>query len=157
MYKRQAIATQLAQIGITIEYDQATSTYSEDIKQQNHADFDMIINSVTYTADKLLMFHARYGVYASTGSVRLFNYSGLDDPILNEMMIDMEMTADTLQQYEKCRQVQKYIADLVVEIPLYAENTITFYSNAKWQGWIEAEGQSIWNSYSIRYLQRVGE
>ena len=151
----KAIASQLAQIGIDIEYEQATSTYSEEIKQQNNADFDMIINRVTYNADKLLMFNARYGVYPATGSVRLFNYSGLIDPTLIDMMNEMELTPDTAEQYALCRQVQEYIAGLAIEIPLYSENTITFYSTQKWDGWIEAEGQSIWNGYSIRYLQRV--
>lgn len=151
----KSIASQLQQIGIAIKYEQATATYSEDIKQQNNADFDMIINRVTYNSDKLLMFSARYGVYPATGSVRLFNYSGLIDEALIEMMKEMELCSDTNEQYEKCRQVQKYIADLAVEIPLYSESTITFYSNQKWDGWIEAEGQSIWNSYSIRYLHKA--
>ena len=153
----KALATQLEKIGITIEYDQATSTYSEDIKQMNHADFDMIINRVTYNADKLLMFNARYGVYPATGAVRLFNYSGIIDPTLIGMMQDMELASDTQTQYERCRAVQAYLADLAIEIPLYSENTITFYSDQKWDGWIEAEGLSIWNSYSIRYLHRVQE
>ena len=148
----KALAVQLKQIGITLQYEQATSTYSEEIKQQNHADFDMIINKVTYNADKLLMFHARYGVYPATGSVRLFNYSGIVDETLIEMMNKMELASNTKEQYERCKEVQKYIADLVIEIPLYSENTITFYSDKKWNGWIEAEGLSIWNSYSIRYL-----
>ena len=151
----KAIATQLEQIGIAIEYDQATATYSEDIKQQNNADFDMIINRVTYNSDKLLMFNARYGVYPATGSVRLFNYSGIIDETLIAMMNDMELTSDTNEQYEKCRKVQKYIADLAVEIPLYSESTITFYSDSKWRGWTEAEGLSIWNGYTTRYLHKA--
>ena len=153
----KAIASQLAQIGITIEYEQAASTYSDDIKQQNNADFDMIINRVTYNADKLLMFNARYGVYPSTGSVRLFNYSGLLDETLIQMMNAMELESDTQRQYALCRDVQAYIADLAIEIPLYSENTITFYSTQKWDGWVEAEGLSIWNSYSMRYLSKVQE
>ena len=131
----KAIASQLEQIGIAIEYDQASSAYSEEIKQQNHADFDMIINRVTFNADKLLMFNARYGVYPATGSVRLFNYSGLIDHTLNAMMNEMELTPDTAAQYELCRQVQAYLAGLAIEIPLYSENTITFYSAQKWDGW----------------------
>ena len=153
----KAIASQLAQIGITIEYEQAASTYSDDIKQQNNADFDMIINRVTYNADKLLMFNARYGVYPSTGSVRLFNYSGLMDETLIQMMNAMELESDTQRQYELCRDVQAYIANLAIEIPLYSENTITFYSTQKWDGWVEAEGLSIWNSYSMRNLSKVQE
>ena len=153
----KAIASQLDQIGITIEYEQATSTYSDDIKQQNNADFDMIINRVTYNADKLLMFNARYGVYPSTGSVRLFNYSGLLDETLIQMMNEMELESDTQKQYALCRDVQAYLADLVIEIPLYSENTITFYSSQKWDGWVEAEGLSIWNNYSMRNLSKVEE
>ena len=152
----KALATQLAKIGITLEYDQATSTYAEDIKQYNHADFDMIINSVTLTADKLMMFSARYSVYpGEDSSVRLFNYSGIVDETLIQMITDMELAADTETQYELCRQVQKYIADLAIEIPLYSQNTITFYTSQKWEGWVEANGSSIWNSYSIRYLHKV--
>lgn len=151
----KAIASQLAQIGITIEYEQATSTYSDDIKQQNHADFDMIINHVTYNADKLLMFNARYGVYPATGSVRLFNYSGLVDETLIQMMNEMELASDTKEQYALCREVQAYLADLCIEIPLYSENMITFYSSQKWEGWVEAEGSSIWNTYTMRYLKKV--
>ncbi|MBQ8404777.1 MAG: ABC transporter substrate-binding protein [Clostridia bacterium] len=148
----KALATQLKKIGITLEYDQATSTYSEDIKQYNNADFDMIINTVTFTADKLLMFDARYGVYPS-GSPRVFNYSGIVDQTLIDMMKTMEKTADTEEQYALCRDVQKYVADLAIEIPLFSENTITFYSADRYTGWIEVEGSSVWNSYSIRYLR----
>lgn len=147
----KALASQLKKIGITLEYDQATSTYSEDIKQYNNADFDMIINSVAFSADQLLMFDARYGVYPS-GGPRVFNYSGIVDQTLIDMMKTMEKTANTEEQYKICREIQKYIADLAIEIPLFAENTITFYSESRYTGWIEVDGSSIWNSYSIRYL-----
>lgn len=63
----------------------------------------------------------------------------------------------TEEQYALCRQVQAYVADLAIEIPLFAENTITFYTDKKWKGWIEMEGSSIWNSYSIRFLSEVTE
>ena len=151
----KALATQLSQIGITLEYEQATSTYADDIKQNNHADFDMIINSVTFTADKLLMYSARYSVYPSGGSVRLFNYSGIVDPTLIEMIKSMELASSTEEQYARCREVQKYVADLAIEIPLFAENTITFYTSQRWDGWVEVNGSSVWNSYSIRYLHKV--
>ncbi len=151
----KALATQLAKIGITLGYDQATSTYADDIKQNNHADFDMIINSVTFTADKLLMYSARYSVYPGGDSVRLFNYSGIVDETLIEMIKEMEVTADTKEQYAKCREVQTYIADLAIEIPLFAENTITFYTASRYDGWVEVEGSSVWNSYSIRYLKKI--
>ncbi len=151
----KALATQLADIGITIEYDQATSTYAEDIKQYNHADFDMIINSVSFTADKLLMYSARYSVYPGGDSVRLFNYSGIKDKTLIGMINDMELAPNTAEQYERCRAVQKYITDLYIELPLYSEKTITFYTSQKWEGWTEVRGASIWNSYSIRYLKKV--
>jgi len=151
----KALASQLAKIGITLEYDQATSTYAEEIKQSNHPTFDMIINSVSFTPDKLLMYSARYSVYPGSDSVRLFNYSGIIDPVLIDMITKMELAADTEEQYRLCREVQAYVADLCIEIPLYAENTITLYTAQKWTGWVEVEGSSIWNSYSIRYLKRV--
>ena len=151
----KALATQLAQIGITLEYDQATSTYGEEIKQNNHADFDMIINSVSFTADKLLMYSARYSVYPGGDVVRLFNYSGIIDQTLIDMINEMELASSTEEQYRLCREVQAYVADLAIELPLFAENTITFYTSQKWKGWIEVEGSSIWNSYSIRYLTKV--
>ncbi len=151
----KALASQLKQIGITLTYDQATSTYSEDIKQQNNADFDMIINSVTFTADKLMMYSARYSVYPTGDSVRLFNYSGIKDETLIRMIAEMELAADTETQYALCRDVQKYIADLAIELPLFSENTITFYTSQKWDGWVQVSGSSIWNGYSIRNLHRV--
>ena len=151
----KAIASQLQKIGITVVYEQATSTYADDIKQQNNPDFDMIVNSVTFTADKLLMYSARYSVYPGGNAVRLFNYSGIVDETLIDMISEMEFAADTEEQYALCREVQKYIADLTIELPLFAENTITFYTSQKWNGWVEVEGSSIWNSYSMRYLHKV--
>ena len=148
----RAIGNQLAAIGIRLEYEMATSTYAEDIKQYNHADFDMILNSVTFGADKLLMFSARYGTY-NTGSPRVFNYSGVIDEELNELMLQMERTANTQQQYELSREVQARIAELAVEIPLFSQNMITFYSDSVFSGWIETEGSSIWNGYTLRYLK----
>ncbi len=152
----KALASQLAEIGIKIEYDQATSTYADDIKQQNNADFDMIINSVTFTADKLMMYSARYSTYP-TGSVRLFNYSGIIDETLTKMINKMELTADTEEQYALCREVQAYVADLAIELPLFSEKTITFYTSQKWEGWVEVRGSSIWNSYTTRYLTKAQE
>lgn len=151
----KALASQLSAIGITLEYDQATSTYADDIKQQNHADFDMIINSVSFTADKLLMYSARYSVYPGGDSVRLFNYSGIKDDKLIGMISEMELAPNTAEQYSRCREVQKYVADLAIELPLYSEHTITFYSSQRWEGWMEVRGASVWNSYSIRYLKKV--
>lgn len=150
----KALATQLKQIGITLEYEQANSTYSETIKQSNHADFDIIINTVTYTADKLLMFDARYGVYAD-GSPRLWNYSGLIDPELSALMKAMETASDTAGQYRLCAEVQQYLSDIAVEIPLFAEDKITFYTSQRFTGWVEVQGTSVWNEYSIRYLHPV--
>ena len=147
----RALATQLRAIGITLEYEAATNTYSEDIKQYNNADFDMIINSVSFGADKLLMFSARYGLY-TTGEPRVFNYSGIVDQTLVDLMTRMETTADTAQQYELCREVQSYIAGLYIEIPLYSENIITFYSDSVFEGWTETEGSSIWNGNTLKYL-----
>jgi len=110
---------------------------------------------VSFTPDKLLMYSARYSVYPGSDSVRLFNYSGIIDPVLIDMITKMELAADTEEQYRLCREVQAYVADLCIEIPLSAENTITLYTAQKWTGWVEVEGSSIWNSYSIRYLKRV--
>jgi ABC-type transport system substrate-binding protein len=150
----RALATQLKQIGITLEYDAANSTYSENIKQSNHADFDMIINTVTFTADKLLMFDARYGVY-SDGSARVWNYSGIKDETLSALMKKMEKCTDTTEQYQLCAQVQEYLANVAVEIPLFAVDKITFYTSQRYTGWVSAQGSSIWNEYTIRYLHRV--
>ena len=151
----KALAAQLKAIGITLEYQQAAATYAEEIKQQNNADFDTIINRVTYSPDKLLMFSARYGVYPGTETVRLFNYAGLVDETLIAMMEEMELASDPTDQYARSRDVQAYLADLAVEIPLYAEKTITLYSTGKWEGWVEAQGQSIWNDFTLRYLHQV--
>jgi hypothetical protein len=71
------------------------------------------------------------------------------------MISEMELASSTEEQYALCRQVQSYVADLAIEIPLFAENTITFYTDKKWEGWLEMEGSSIWNSYSIRHLKRI--
>ena len=149
-----AIGKQLKEkLGITIVFDLAKSDYSEVIKQSNGADFDMIINSVTFSPDKLLMFDARFGRYPN-GSARVWNVTGVNDPELSELMWVMDTETDIKAQYAKAQDVQARIAELYVEIPLYCAKNYCVYSDKNYTGWVEQKNGSVLNDYSIRYLVR---
>ena len=149
-----AIGKQLKEkLGITIVFDLAKSDYSEVIKQSNGADFDMIINSVTFSPDKLLMFDARFGRYPN-GSARVWNVTGVNDPELSELMWVMDTETDIKAQYAKAQDVQARIAELYVEIPLYCAKNYCVYTDKNYMGWVEQKNGSVLNDYSIRYLTR---
>lgn len=149
-----AIGKQLKEkLGITIVFDLAKSDYSEVIKQSNGADFDMIINTVAFSPDKLLMFDARFGRYPN-GSARVWNVTGVNDPELSELMWVMDTETDIKKQYDKARDVQARIAELYVEVPLYCAKNYCVYAEKNYTGWVEQKNGSVLNDYSIKYLTR---
>ncbi len=150
----RSISNMLADsVGITINYEMATDTYSEDIKQSNGASFDMIINTVSFTEDKLLMFDARFGVYAS-GGIRTWNVTGVNDSELSELMWEMDTTQDITLQLELSKLVQAKVASLHVEIPLYCANLQYPYTEQRYEGFIPDSTGNVLNSYSIKFIQR---
>ncbi len=147
-----AIGKQLKEkLGITIVFDLAKSDYSEVIKQSNGASFDMIINSVTFSTDKLLMFDARFGRYAN-GSARVWNFSGVNDPDLTALMWDMDTETDINVQLEKAKEVQNRIAELYAEIPLYCSKNYCVHTEQNYTGWVKMKQGSVLNGYTFRCL-----
>lgn len=141
-------------LGINIEFELATSTYSEDIKQSNNASFDMIINTVTFDVDQLLMFDARFGIYP-TGSPRVWNCTGVNDPTLSSLMKDMDTEMNILEQYKKAILVQNRLSELCVETPLYCSMNYNAYSEKNFTGWTILKNEGILNSQTIKNLKRV--
>lgn len=140
-------------LGIDIIYESARSDYSEIIKQSNGADYDMIINTVTFAPDKLLMFDARFGVYPN-GTSRVWNVTGTYDSELSELMWKMETASDISEQLEKAYDVQQKISELYTEIPLYCAANYSIYTELNYKGWVEMSQGSVLNDYSMRYLHR---
>lgn len=135
-------------LGITVTFNLQSTDYSEWIKQRNNPDFDMILNTVTLTSDKLLMFDARFGTYAN-GSVRTWNVSGVSDDELSELMSQMDTSTDIWEQYEYAELVQESLASLYAEIPLYIGYTHSLYSEMNFTGWTLTSTGSIY----MKYLQ----
>ena len=150
-----ALGKQLREnLGITIVFDLAKSDYSEVIKQSAGADFDMIINTVTFATDKLLMFDARFGRYPN-GSARVWNVTGVNDPQLSELMWQMDTETDIDAQFEKAGKVQERIAQLCVEIPLYCSKNYSAYTEHNYTGWVHMKQENVLNGYSLQYLSPV--
>ncbi len=150
-----AIGRQLKEkLGVTVIFDQAKSDYSEVIKQSNGAEFDMIINTVTFSPDKLLMFDARFGRYPN-GSPRVWNVTGVNDAELSKLMWEMDTETDIKKQYEKARAVEERLAGLYVEIPLYCSKNYCVYSEKNFTGWVEEKQGSVLNDLSLRFLKRA--
>lgn len=139
---------------IKVDFKLADSSYSEDIKQKNgKADFDMIINSVTFAPDKLLMFDARFGVYPNK-TPRTWNMTGIVDDSLSKLMFEMDVETDINKQYKKSMIVQEKIKDLYLEIPLYVGMNYFVYQNNNFDNFIDAKNESILNKYTFKYLKR---
>ena len=151
----RTIGVMLEPIGIKIDYEMATSTYSQEVKQSNGADFDMIINTVTFAENQLLMFDARFGVY-SDGSSRLWNVTGTYDEELSNLMYDMDIEIEMFKQLEKSKKVQEKIASLYTEIPLYSKYNQIVYTEGRFSGFIPDENGRILNGMSYKYLLRKG-
>lgn len=145
------LADQLKKIGIKLSYERGDDTYTNKIDQQQNAKFDMIINSVSFDVDQLLMFDARFGRYAG-GAARKFNYSGINDTELSALMKKMDTSVNILEQYEYAKQVQEKVASVYVELPLYKAKKYSAYSTQKYDGFINAKNASILNSYSTKYI-----
>lgn len=151
-----AIGVQLKEAaGITISYEQAGSNYSEDIKQRNDAEFDMIINTVTFSLDKLLMFDARYGIYPN-GQPRTWNFSGIYDQELSELMASMDTETDIFAQITKAQKVQEKVASLYVEVPLYCAKNFTAYTEANYTGFVLKDDEGVLNADTLRKIKRKG-
>lgn len=140
-------------IKIEINYVQADGEYNEKIKQRNNPDFDMIINSVTFSSDKLLMFDARFGTYPN-GQCRVWNFSGVKNKELTKLMWEMDTCSDIVQQQYKAQQVQKMVDELNVELPLYSGKNYSVFTDLNFEGWVEPNSGSILNQFSMRYLQK---
>ncbi len=135
-------------LGITVTFKLQSTDYSEWIKQRNNPDFDMILNTVTLTSDKLLMFDARFGTYAN-GSVRTWNVSGVSSEELSELMLKMDTCIDIEQQYAYAQEVQEMLGSLYAEIPLYIGYTHSLYTDANFTGWTLTASGGI----MMKYLQ----
>lgn len=149
-----ALKAQMEKIGVELEFQLATSEYSEKVKQGNGADFDLIINTVIFSLDTLLMFDARFGVYPN-GGIRIWNYSGVNNPELTQLMLDMDTETDILKQIIAAQRVQEKIAGLYAEIPLYAAKSYSVYNESRYKGWVSLKDGGVINQYSIRYLTKV--
>lgn len=141
-------------IGINLSFELADGTYSESIKQRNNPSFDMIINSVSFRSDQLLMFDARFGVYPNSLQPRTWNFSGIYNEELSKLMKEMDSSLTIEKQYELCMQVQEKISELYVEIPLYCSKTYSIYSENKFTGWKIPESGSVLNSETLKNLVR---
>lgn len=141
-------------LGINVTFELADGQYEETIKQRNNPNFDMIINSVTFSIDKLLMFDARFGVYSS-GEPRTWNFSGINNKELSELMNKMDTALTINEQYQICADVQRLITKQYVEIPLYASKTYSLYQESRFTGWIEPQSGTILNGYSFKYLKMI--
>lgn len=139
-------------LGINITFELADGQYDESIKQRNNPDFDMIINSVTFSIDKLLMFDARFGVYSS-GEPRTWNYSGINNKELSALMNKMDTALTIDEQYEICADVQKMLTEQYVEVPLYTSKSYSLYQESRFTGWVEPQTGTILNGYSFKYLK----
>ncbi len=141
-------------IGINISFELADGTYSETIKQRNNPSFDMILNSVSFASDQLLMFDARFGVYPNSLSPRTWNFSGIYDEELSKLMKEMDSALTIENQFELCKDVQEKIASLNVEIPLYCSKIYSIYSENRFVGWQVPKTGSILNSNTLKNLSK---
>ena len=140
-------------IGITINYEMATSSYNDEIKQSNGASFDIIINTVTFTKDKLLMFDARFGVY-STLTPRTWNVTGVYDETLSALMWEMDTSIDMDKQLELSKKVQEQVASLYVEIPLFCKDLQYVYNEQNFTGFIPDKTGQVLNELTYKFLKR---
>jgi peptide/nickel transport system substrate-binding protein len=141
-------------LGINIEFKLADAQYSEKIKQSNGADFDMIINSVSFNTEQLLMFDARFGIYPN-GSPRVWNCTGIISSELSALMRAMDVETDVNEQYKKAQEVQKLLTELCVEVPLYNAKNYSAYSDINFTGWMGLSRNSILDGdIALKFLKQ---
>jgi|GEM_PF-1984074 len=145
-------------IGVQFSFVQAGADFSSVTQHQQNAiaDFDVIINSVNLNFANLLMFHARFAPYRNTTWPRRWNQSGLVDEELNRLINIMEQERNPAMQIEPARAVQRHIAGVFAEIPLFSPNVLTAYSTLNFRGFVPVHGTgNLLTAYTIRHLERV--
>lgn len=149
----QTVASMISEnLKINVSFELCTGDFAEIIKQRNNPDFDLIINSVNFEIDKILMFDARFGVYSS-GEPRVWNVTGINNSTLSSLMNNMDTAKTMSEQLNYSSLVQQLIADSYVEVPLYSSMVYSIHQEAKFTGWVQSSTGTILNSLSFKYIQ----
>jgi peptide/nickel transport system substrate-binding protein len=81
---------------------------------------------------------------------------GLDDPVLMDLLKRQQITFDPHRRRRVVADIQRKLAELVPEIPLYYKTGYSVYRPADYDGWMNMYDHHNLTHSKLSYLQRSG-
>lgn len=143
------LQVQLQRIGIEVEYKAKGS--SPERTYLFNSKFDMTLQGVIFSLSNADIMYRAHFVSLSQSS----NYGRLVDPILSEKINEMRLSLNLHYKYELLMELQELIAYEYYKIPLYTSNIISVARTDRYTGYVVVEGATVFNTDTLKNLQRV--
>jgi peptide/nickel transport system substrate-binding protein len=143
------LQVQLQRIGIEVEYKAKGS--SPERTYLFNSKFDMTLQGVIFSLSNADIMYRAHFVTLSQSS----NYGRLVDPVLSEKINEMRLSLNLHYKYELLMELQELIAYEYYKIPLYTSNIISVARTDRYTGYVVVEGSTVFNTDTLKNLQRV--
>lgn len=144
------LQVQLQKIGIEVSYK--TKGSSPEKTYIFNSKFDMTLHYVVFSLENVDIMYKAHFVSLSNSS----NYGRLNDPVLCEKIDEMRASLNLNRKYEIMEEIQLLIAEEYYKIPLYTSNVISVARTDRFTGYQIEQGQTVFNTESLKNLERVG-
>ena len=143
------LQVQLQKIGIEVEFKAKGS--SPERTYIFNSKFDMTLQGVIFSLSNADIMYRAHFVTLSQSS----NYGRLVDPVLSGKINEMRLSLNLHYKYELLMELQELIANEYYKIPLYTSNIISVARTDRYTGYIVVEGSTVFNTDTLKNLQRV--
>lgn len=140
----------LQQIGIEVKFAAKGSTPENTYLYGGN--FDMTIQSVVFSLSNVdIMLKSHF-----SDLNRSSNYGRLTSDVINESITAMRETINMNKKYDRIREIQLLIAEEYYKVPLYCSDVLSVARTDRFEGWVNSEGQTAFNLYSLQNLRLIG-
>ncbi len=145
------LQVQLQKIGIELSYKAKGS--SPEKTYLYNSKFDMTLQGVTFSLSNADIMYRAHFVTMSNSS----NYGRLDDAQMKAKIDEMRLSLNLNTKYRLMMELQILIAQSCYKIPLYTANVISVARTDRYTGYVVVKGTTVFNTESLRNLERVVE
>lgn len=139
---------QLQKIGIEVQFQASGST--PETTYIYPGNFDMTIQPVNLSmANADVMYKAHF-----VTQERSSNYGKYQNEEMTNLIEEMRYTLNQGKKVELIKQLQKETANLYYKIPLYASEVLSVARMDRFTGFVEVEGQTVFNTETLENLQQ---
>ena len=140
---------QFQKIGIEVQFQAAGST--PETTYIYPSNFDMTIQSVNLSmANADVMYKAHF-----VTQERSSNYGKYQNEEMTNLIEEMRYTLNQEKKVELIKQLQKETAEQYYKIPLYASEVLSVARMDRFTGFVEVEGQTVFNTETLANLQMI--